>query len=57
MANRFPVRYFLMKSDRLILLNEFERWINNWSYQVMFYGEGNKGREQAIVFYNKSKAR
>ncbi len=55
MANRYPVRYFLMKSNAAVAASEFKNWMNNNSWNLEFYGEGIKGREQAVVLYNKSK--
>lgn len=56
MANRYPARYFLMRSNRLITRNEFDHFLNNPLFSILFYGEGKKAREQAILLYNKNKA-
>ena len=55
MANRYPVRYFLLKSDHQVSANEFRQMLNNPGLHIDFFGEGNKAREQAIVMYNKIK--
>ena len=57
MANRYPVRFFLMRSDHVITAAEFAHFLDNISASIEFYGEGEKGREQAILVYNKLKAR
>ena len=57
MANRYPVRYFVMRSSRPISVKEFETFLNDRSLYIEFYGEGEKGREQAVLLYNKTKAR
>ena len=55
LANRYPPRYFLMRSERIISIKEFEQWIDKKSFKIGFYGEGGKSREEAILAYNKSK--
>src|SRR6476620_6371784 len=56
MANRFPVRYFLLRTNRAVNAGEFNSWINNPAYHVDLFAEGMRGKEQAIVLYNKNKA-
>ena len=55
-ANRYPVRYFLMKTEHPISIVEFRNILNNSSLDIEYYGEGKKARENAIVLYNKRKA-
>lgn len=57
MANRYPVRYFLLRSDHVISQRDFQTMLGNPHFSVEFYGEGSKGKEQAILIYNKTKAR
>jgi hypothetical protein len=55
MANRYPVRYFFLKSERQISYAEFKNWMIDPSWDIEFYGVGSKGKEQATVLYNKTK--
>ena len=57
MANRFPVKYFLLRSDRALTAGQFGQWLNNRPYAIEFYGAGKKGLEEAVVLYNKTKTR
>lgn len=54
MADRFPVRCFILKSSRNISEKEFGIWIGS-KYKILSYGEGNKAKEKAYVLYNKQK--
>lgn len=56
MANRYPARYFLLKSDHSITKAQFEQFLLNSPFSIEFYGEGEKGKENAILIYNKTKA-
>jgi hypothetical protein len=49
MANRFPVRYFLLRSTKLIAQQEFSAWLVNTSYQLKYMGIGMEGKEEAIM--------
>ncbi|MEO6671719.1 MAG: hypothetical protein ABIN36_19700 [Ferruginibacter sp.] len=51
-ANRYPVRYFLLRSSQQIGANEFQHLLNNTALRIELYAEGNKGKEQAILLYN-----
>lgn len=54
MAERFPVRCFVLKTTRPVSSKEFESWIDS-KYKLKSYGEGNKGKERAYFLYNKQK--
>ena len=54
MADRFPVRCFILKSSRVINKKEFESWISS-KYKISSYGEGDKAKEAAYSIYNKHK--
>lgn len=55
MADRYPVRYFLMKSGTEVPLAKLEHWLNSNLYRIEFYKEGKESREAAINFYNRTK--
>lgn len=57
MANRYPVRYFLMRSDYPVSVHEFSFFLSDPSHWIEYYGEGKKSREHAVLLYNKTKAR
>ena len=54
MADRFPVRYFRLRTDRVLTQNEFQRWVGR-EYPVLTFGEGDAARERAAVIYNHTK--
>jgi hypothetical protein len=54
MAERFPVRCFVLKSNRPISEAEFKKWIPG-KYVVKCFGEGNAAKESAYRIYNQYK--
>jgi len=54
MADRFPVRYFRLRTERVITQDEFQRWVGR-EYPVLTFGEGDAARERAAVIYNQTK--
>jgi hypothetical protein len=54
MAERFPIRCFVLKSNRPISEAEFKKWIPE-KYIVKSYGEGNVAKEAAYRIYNQNK--
>lgn len=54
MADRFPVRCFVLKSNIPISESEFKKWIPK-RYEVIVYGEGNQAKEATYRLYNKNK--
>ena len=54
MAERFPVRCFVLKSNRTISEAEFKNWIPG-KYVVKSFGEGNRAKEAAYRIYNQNK--
>ena len=54
MADRFPVRCFVLKSSRYISESEFKKWIPS-KYVIESFGEGNAGKEVAYRIYNQYK--
>jgi hypothetical protein len=54
MAERFPVRCFVLKSNRLITEAEFKKWIPE-KYIVESFGQGNHAKEAAYRIYNQNK--
>ena len=56
MANRFPVRYFRLKSEIPITPTILENWLGNSAYQITSFGMGTQAKENAILQYNKSKS-
>jgi hypothetical protein len=55
MANRFPVRCFILKSTTPISKKEFETWIDKSKYQIEVYGSDEKDKELAFTHYIKTK--
>lgn len=54
MAERFPVRCFVLKSNRLITEAEFKKWIPE-KYNVESFGQGSPAKEAAYLIYNQNK--
>ncbi len=55
MADRYPVKCFILKSNRSVNEKEFTGWLKPFSYKVESYGTGNEGKENAYILYNKHK--
>lgn len=53
MADRFPVRYFLLKSNVAVTQSQLTLWINNSAYKIEYFGLGAKAREEVILFNKK----
>ena len=57
LGNRYPVRYFLLKSDKIVAKETFLSWIGK-KYTIEYYEEGDMAREGAILTsyqFNKKK--
>ena len=54
MADRFPVRCFILRADRFVSEKEFKTWIGK-KYKIVSYGEGEKAKESAYLLYVKQK--
>ena len=48
LGNRYPVRYFLLKSPTQISKSTFASWIGA-KFKVEFFGEGDISKEDAIL--------
>jgi len=58
MADRFPVRCFILKSERLISKKEFTSWLPDKKMEVGFYGEGKESKELSYLYFiNQKKAK
>ena len=55
MADRFPVRCFILKSTKAISASEFESWINAGQYHIQVFGSEEKDKELAYTYYIKAK--
>ena len=55
MADRFPVRCFILKSTSPITKKEFETWIDKSKYHIEVFGSDEKDKELAYTFYIKHK--
>ena len=55
MADRYPVRCFILKSNRSVNEQEFTGWLKPFSYKVESFGTGNEGKENAYILYNNHK--
>lgn len=53
LGNRFPVRYFLLKTKNIIDETEFSAWIGS-KYQIAYFKEGQEAREGALLMFYKS---
>jgi len=48
LGNRYPVRYFLLKSNKAITQSTFANWVGS-KYQVLYYQEGEYANEGALM--------
>lgn len=55
-SNRFPVRYFILRTRNPFTKERLAICLNNSRYTIELYGQGDKTRETAIVQFNKQKA-
>lgn len=53
LGDRFPVRYFLMRSNSLITKDEFVSWIKGEKFVVDYFGLGAETKEDALNLYYK----
>ncbi len=53
MAERYPVRCFVLRSTRFISELEFASWIDK-KFEILSFGEGDKAREAAYSIYSKT---
>ena len=53
MAERYPVRCFVLRSTRFISELEFASWIDK-KFEILSFGEGDKARETAYSIYSKT---
>ena len=54
MAERFPVRCFVMRSNAEIKESIFAGWVGT-QYPVISYGTGSIGKEKAYLTYKKNR--
>lgn len=55
MADRYPVRCFILKSNKPVTIKEFATWIDNPAYQVQVFGSDEISKEKAYTLYIKNK--
>ena len=54
MAERYPVRCFVLKSTKAISKETFQTWVGQ-KYPVVTFGMGNLAKEQAYIQYKKNR--
>lgn len=57
MANRYPVRYFLLRADRTISVDEFKSWLPGNKFKVEVFGSDPRSKEKTYLLYKKNKTR
>jgi hypothetical protein len=57
MAERFPVRCFMLKTKKPITQEEFASWIPKNKYQIKSFGYGVSGKEKAYLIYKSTNHR
>lgn len=55
MANRYPVRYFLLRADRIVSLEEFKSWLPGNKFKVEVFGSDPRSKEKTYLLYKKNK--
>jgi hypothetical protein len=56
LGDRFPVRFFLLRSNYLITKDEFISWIKGEKYIVEYFGLGPETKEDAVnLFYKHNR--
>ena len=48
LGNRYPVRYFLLKSNNVITQSTFANWVGS-KFQILYYQEGEYANEGSIM--------
>jgi hypothetical protein len=48
-GNKFPVRYFQLKTSKSITQKEFENWIKATQYKLFAFGEGEAALEYVLL--------
>lgn len=54
MSNRYPVRYFTLRSVYSINQSTFKSWLPHSKFVVEVFGNDPASKEKAILFYNKN---
>ena len=54
MAERYPVRCFILRTSNNITAADFQRWIGA-TYPILTFGTGNLAKEQAYIQYKKNR--
>jgi len=55
LGNRYPVRYFLLKTNKPITSQDLEKWFINTKYKIAAFGEGEASQELALLAYLKNR--
>lgn len=55
LGQKFPVKYFVLRSNTVVDAKTFTGWLNGTSYTLLYIGEGDFGREQMFINKNKKK--
>lgn len=55
MANRYPVRYFLLRADRTISIEEFKSWLPSAKFKIEVFGSDPRSKEKTYLLYKKNK--
>jgi len=54
MAERYPVRCFVMKTQKEVTKETFQNWVGQ-KYPIVTFGKGSLAREQAYLQYKKNR--
>ena len=54
MAERYPVRCFVMRAQEKVTKEIFQNWIGN-KYTIVTFGTGSMAKEQAYLQYKKNR--
>ena len=52
-ADRFPARYFTLRSDNIISRKTFSSWIDTNLYKIEFFEAGLENKEKAAILGKK----
>jgi hypothetical protein len=57
MAERYPVRCFVLRTDQPTTKSDFDAWLKGTKYRTLLFGEDNKTKELIYLQYKKNKTK
>jgi hypothetical protein len=56
LAERFPVRNLVLRTNKPIHESDVNRWLSGTSFQLIQFGADERSREAVVLFYKKRRS-